>query len=135
MAIHVEGMAPYIEVFDMPVSLKFYREILGFKITGSSGEGDDVNWIMMQLNDVTLMLNTAYEKTNRPPTPDKMRTTGHADITFYFGCRDIDSLYTYLLEKGIELKKPKVTKYGWKAIYLTDPDGYKLCFHWPLSEL
>ncbi len=125
-------MAPYIQVFDMPVSLGFYRDVLGFKITGSSGEGDDVDWVMLQLNDIVLMLNTAYEKANRPAQPDIMRITGHSDITFYFGCRDTDALYTYLHDKGFNVKKPFITQYGWKALNLTDPDGYRLCFHWPV---
>jgi hypothetical protein len=31
---------------------------------------------------------------------------------------------------GITTKKPKVAPYGMKQLYLTDPDGYLLCFQW-----
>jgi glyoxylase I family protein len=68
MDIKIEGMAPLIQVFDMPVSLKFYRDILGFSIAMSSGEGDDddVDWVLLKLNNMELMLNTAYERGLRP---------------------------------------------------------------------
>jgi hypothetical protein len=40
----------------------------------------------------------------------------------------------FLLSKGIDVHKPEVTGYGWKAITLIDPDGYQLCFQWPLKH-
>jgi glyoxylase I family protein len=130
-ALNLQGMAPYLQVYDMPVSLQFYRDVLGFTVTQSSGEGDDVDWVLLQLNEITLMLNTAYEKQNRPEAWDLDRWKGHKDVTLYFGCPDVDGTYTQLLQRGIELKKPVITGYGWKALNLSDPDGYRLCFHWP----
>ena len=132
--INLQGMAPLFQVFDMPISLKFYRDILGFKIAQTSGEGDDVDWVLLQLNDMELMLNTAFEKDRRPAAPDIDRLKAHLDTTLYFGCPDVDETYTILLSKGLTLDKPIKTGYGWKAIYLTDPDGYYLCFHWPIKE-
>ena len=131
----IKGMAPYIEVFDMPASLHFYRDILGFELKMSSGEGDDVDWVLLELNNIQLMLNTAYERTKRPAQPDQTRIKGHKDMTFYFGCPDVDALYHYLLVKNVSVKKePHITIYGWKAIHLRDPDEYGLCFHWPLDN-
>jgi glyoxylase I family protein len=126
----IYGMAPYIEVFDMPASLHFYRDIIGFEKKMSSGEGDDVDWVLLDLNGAILMLNTAYEKANRPAQPDPVRTRGHRDICFYFDS-DIEALYQYFLNKGLDIKPPIITGYGWKAISLNDPDGYGLCFHHP----
>lgn len=131
----IMGLAPLIQVFDMPLSLKFYRDLLGFKITASSGESDDVDWVLLKLNDTELMLNTAYEKLNRPLKPDTVRIAAHADTTLYFGCPDTDALYEHLQNKNFSVNKPQITQYSWKALNLTDPDGYGLCFHWPLEEL
>jgi hypothetical protein len=36
MPIKVEGLAPLIQVFDMPTSVAFYREILGFAVVNQS---------------------------------------------------------------------------------------------------
>ena len=39
MAIEVQGVAPMVQVFDMPRSIRFYRDLLGFTVTGKS-EGE-----------------------------------------------------------------------------------------------
>jgi glyoxylase I family protein len=135
MPINIQGMAPLLQVFDMPTSIKFYRDILGFAVVGSSGTGDDVGWVLLRLNNTELMLNTAYERHERPASPDHIRIAAHADTSIYFGCPDTDAACNYLYAHGINVKKPIITKYGWKALYLTDPDGYSLCFHWPLQDM
>ncbi len=126
----IKGMAPYIEVFDMPLSLRFYRDLLGFSMVASSGEGDDVDWVLLQLENAQFMLNTAYEKSDRPKEPDPTRIRWHQDVCFYFNCSDIDGLYKYLMERDIHIQKePHITSYGWKAMNARDPDGYGICFH------
>jgi len=132
--VKIEGLAPLLQVFDMPASLKFYRDILGFKIVMSSEESDESNWVLLKLNDMELMLNTAYEREYRPESPDANRVAAHNDTSLYFGCPDIDALYEHLKNNGVELNKPEITPYNWKAIHLKDPDGYGLCFHWPLPN-
>jgi glyoxylase I family protein len=134
MTINLKGIAPLLQVFDMPTSLRFYRDSLGFKIIESSGEGDDVNWVLLSLNDIEIMLNTAYEKHARPLAPDLNRKSVHSDTILYFGCPDIENTYTILINKGVEIQRPTTTGYGWKALNLYDPDGYHLCFHWPLEK-
>jgi catechol 2,3-dioxygenase-like lactoylglutathione lyase family enzyme len=74
-----------------------------------------------------LMLNTAYEHDERPPTPDGSRVTAHGDTAFFFGCRDLDAAYTYLRAKGISVQPPLIAHYGMKQLYLRDPDGYGIC--------
>lgn len=126
-----QGMAPLLQVFDMPTSLHFYRDVLQFQVLQSSGEGDDVDWVLLQQSSVEIMLNTAHEKEHRPLMPDTQRNKAHADISMHFGCPEIERLYDYLVEKGIQVTKPEITGYGWKALNVVDPDGYQLCFHWP----
>lgn len=133
-AVKIEGMAPLIQVFDMPVSLKFYRDLLGFLVAMSSGEGDDVDWVLLRLNDIELMLNTAYERDFRPLKPDADRIAAHGDLTLYFGCPDTDALYEHLHTNNIAVNKPEITQYNFKALTIKDPDGYLLCFHWPLPN-
>jgi catechol 2,3-dioxygenase-like lactoylglutathione lyase family enzyme len=36
MAIEIRGMAPLLQVFDMPTSIKFYRYVLGFEVVKTS---------------------------------------------------------------------------------------------------
>jgi len=132
--ISIQGLAPLLQVFDMPVAIHFYRDLLGFTITGTSPalseNPDHVNWCMLDLNGATIMLNTAYDPEDQPDSPDPARWSGHQDTGIFFGCPDVDGAYQYLVSKGLTLNPPKVAPYGMKQLSLTDPDGYGLCFQW-----
>jgi len=131
MPIQVQGLAPLIQVFDMPTSIGFYRDKLGFSVAATSQPGDDCDWALLKVDGTELMLNTAYEKEHRPVTPDPARIAAHEDTALFFGCRDVDGAYAHLRAMGVEANPPKVAPYGMKQLYLTDPDGYVICFQWP----
>jgi hypothetical protein len=80
MALLIQGVAPLIQVFDMPTSLQFYRDQIGFTVTQTSPQlsenPDDVNWAMLQLADVTVMLNTAYEPEHRQRSRSRSASAG-----------------------------------------------------------
>lgn len=133
MVIDVRGLSPLLEVFDMPTSLAFYRDKVGFRITGDSGQGDESGWVMLELGDSTIMLNTAYDDGERPETPDPARAAAHSDTCIYFGCPDPDAAYEYLKGQGVILDPPANAPYGMRQLYLSDPDGYNLCFQWPVK--
>ena len=134
MAIEVQGVAPLVQVFDMPRSIHFYRDLLGFKITGRSKEKsrdpDDVDWAMLQLSSATIMLNTAYDPEEVPAQPDSSRWSGHQDTCLYFGCPDVEGAYQHFLLKGLQPDPPLVAWYGMKQLFLKDPDGFGICFQW-----
>jgi len=130
----VHGVAPLLQVFDMPTSLRFYRDVLGFKVWGSSAPGDDCGWCGLRLNGSELMLNTAYDADQRPAVPDAARTAAHEDTCLFFGCEDLDGAYRHLQDHSIEAKPPKVAYYGMRQLWFKDPDGYGLCFQWPATH-
>lgn len=131
MGYRLEGVTALLEVFDMPSSIRFYRDVLGFEVAMSSGEGDDVGWALLQRDEARLMLNSAFEsKDERPPEPVPARKAAHADTILYFGCRDVDAVYEDLRSRGLDLAPPKVQSYGMKQLSLHDPDGYGICFQW-----
>ncbi|HSZ85339.1 MAG TPA: VOC family protein [Puia sp.] len=134
-SLKIYGIAPLLQVFDMPTSLVFYRDKLGFKINLQSEpeKGDDCNFVYLKMDEIELMLNTQYEKKNRPNAPDESRIRAHNDTVLYFGCADIDALYKKFRAVGLEMKEPAITQYNFKAIHFSDPDGYGLCFHWPVK--
>jgi len=134
MALDTRGLSPLLSVFDMRKAIHFYRDQLGFTITATSpalsDDPDHVNWATLQLNDATLMLNTAYDPEDQPVAPDAARWSGHTDTCLYFGCPDVDGAYAFLCSRGLAVNPPKVAPYGMKQLYLNDPDGYGLCFQW-----
>lgn len=134
MPINAQGLTPLIEVFDMPTSVAFYRDVIGFEVVMQSRPGDSFDWGLLRMGDAELMLNTAYEADHRPPTPDRPRWAGHSHTTLYFYCPNLDEAYEYLRSKGIAAEKPVVRDYGMKQLSVTDPDGYGLCFQHPADK-
>lgn len=122
-----------LQVHDMSVALDFYQQ-LGFKVIDFAPSLELCEWCLMKVNDVELMLNTIYEKDERPQQRDMLRNAWHGDVVIYFGCPDLPGLYRELTAKGICVQAPQLTGYGFNAINLTDPDGYQLCFHWPIQN-
>jgi glyoxylase I family protein len=133
MAIEVRGVAPLFQVFDMPTSIAFYRDVLGCEVVSISQPGPVFDWALLRLNGVELMLNTAYESDQRPAAPDGKRVAAHDDTCLYFGAPDVDAVYAHLCAKGVAVEPPRVARYGMKQLYVHDPDGYNLCFQWPVD--
>lgn len=131
LAIPIRGFAPLLEVFDMPRSITFYRDILSFEVVSTSAPGDHFDWALLRRDGVELMLNTAYEAHERPPAPDPVRVAAHFDLALFFGCPDVDGAYAYLRSLGVDAEAPVTQAYGMRQVYLTDPDGFRLCFQWP----
>jgi glyoxylase I family protein len=127
MTVDLKGMTPLLSVFDMPRSLTFYRDVLGFEVITDSGNGDNSSWVRLRKEGFELMLNDQYEPGHVPANPPPERTKWHHDTCLYFGA-DPDAVFEYLLSKGIDLKPPKDAPYGMRQLYLNDPDGYNLCF-------
>lgn len=134
MAIEVRGICPLLQVYDMPASVRFYRDGLGFEVKSTSqglGGADRFHWVLLRHGETELMLNTAYEfDDERPAVQDAGRLKGHGDTCLYIACPDVDGAYEELRARGIIVAKPKVAWYGMKQMYLKDPDGFGICFQW-----
>lgn len=134
-----DGLCPLLQVFDMPTSVKFYREVLGFELVGNapivhSPQGDYFHWCMLRRGTTTIMLNTAYDEGERPPAPDPARFAAHSDTALFFGCPDVDAAFNYLLPFGVNvLEKPITTQYNMRRFTIADPDGYNLSFQGPVK--
>ena len=132
MTLRVGGFATLIQVFDMPTSLVFYRDVLGFHVISDAPADGQCDWAWLRSGDSELMLNTAYEAEDRPPAPDPARIRAHADTALFFGCDDVDAVYAHLRARQIAAREPLVTSYGMKQVYLKDPDGYEICLQQPV---
>jgi len=133
MALDTNGMAPLLQVYDMPEALAFYRDVLGFEVVSASPETDTPegrfsHFMWLRLGPADVMLNSAYDEGERPPARDGAQQRWHGDTRLYFGVADADAVYEELKSKLPNLKPPKNAPYGMRQLYLKDPDGYELCF-------
>lgn len=131
--IAIRGLCPLLQVFDMPTSLPFYRDVLGFSEVSKSGSGDDVHWAWLRHGAAEVMLNTAYDDGQRPAAADPARVAAHADTGLFMSCEDLDGAYAYLVSQGVTARPPRIAPYGMTQLFAIDPDGYELCFQWPLA--
>jgi glyoxylase I family protein len=137
MSLDLRGLCPLLQVFDMPASLAFYRDVLGFQIVQAApprpeGHTDNFGWVWLRRGDAELMLNTAYDPdAARPTIPDPDRMAAHEDTALFMGCADLDGAARHLGDLGVRFTAPTVTGYGMRQLYLKDPDGFNLCLQWP----
>lgn len=133
MTIVTDGMAPLLQVYDMPEALAFYQGVLGFEIVDASPvvdtpEGRFSHWMWLRLGPAHVMLNTAYDEGERPSARVETQQRWHNDVCLYFTCADVDAVHETLRSRIPDLKPPKDVPYGMRQLYLRDPDGYNLCF-------
>jgi len=132
MAIDVESGVTLLAVYDVPTSIAFYRDVLGFEVIQTSTPFDDAKdnygWAMLRKNFAYLMLNNMYEDNIRPEEPDASRSSHHGDTTIYFACGDVDAAADFLRSKGVTVHGPMDTHYGMRQVRILDPDGYGLVF-------
>ena len=128
----LDRLTTLLEVFDMPRSITFYRDALGFQVVHTSQPGSEFNWALLAREGAALMLNTAYDEGERPAEPEPERVEAHADTALFFGCKDLDGAYEHLLKIGLPVREPTVTRYGMRQVWLEDPDGFRICLQCPV---
>ncbi|HLZ73573.1 VOC family protein [Phenylobacterium sp.] len=131
------GVTPYFEVFDMTASVAFYCDLLGFRVVFASpevetAEGRFSHFVRLGLGGLDLMLNTAYDANERPPTRSEPRWAGCRHTHLYLDCDDVPALYAEMTARGLQAEPPAPTQYGYLAFHARDPDGFRLVFHQPL---
>ena len=47
MAIAVRGVCPLIQVFDIPTSIRFSRDLLGFEVLRAAEPGNHFGWALL----------------------------------------------------------------------------------------
>jgi len=116
-AIEVKDLCTLMSVWDMPTTVRFYRELLGFEIVNRSPayateDGEELfHWCMMRAGDSYIMLNTEYDEGERPAERPRQGEPRFG-TWFFYDCPDVDGAYEKLKAAGVACKPPSLTKYG-----------------------
>jgi catechol 2,3-dioxygenase-like lactoylglutathione lyase family enzyme len=105
-----------LKVRNMQTSVKFYRDILGFKLL-YGGENDNFTSFL-----------TAEDQYLNLEEGESASRWGR--IIFYVD--DVDAYYAHLKANGFDPEKPADATWGERYFHVFDPDGHELSFARPL---
>jgi lactoylglutathione lyase len=108
---------PILEVSDVPRSLRFYTELLGFRVTFSF-DGDDGQPVFasLELEDGTKLAIGG---------PKEQVESGSVAIWLY--ADDVDAEVAELRRAGVEvIAEPEDKPWGERVASVSDPDGYTI---------
>jgi len=128
----VSGIAPLFIASNVPASLAFYRDRLGFDVTFQGPEPDDIFFGIVQRGGAMIM----FKDVGVDPLPNNTRTVkkGIARWDAYLHVPDPDALAAEFSARNVSFFEPlKDTDDGLRGFELADIDGYVLFFGRPRS--
>ena len=125
--MRLQQTVPLLLVSNIAQSNSFYCDRLGFESTRTWEPQGELNWCWLQHDDAALMLQQANEE-DPPPT------AWGKGMTLFFICDDVDALFSTVSERGAVATEPADAFYGMRQTFVTDPDGYQLCFEQPTAD-
>jgi catechol 2,3-dioxygenase-like lactoylglutathione lyase family enzyme len=116
-----EYLHPVLSVSDLPASITFYADQLGFSVGFTAGDPLEIAGMNMGFGSLHLRRGT--------PSP--------AGAAVYLVVDDVDALYEHQRGKGVAIASaPSNKPYGLREYQVQDLDGYTLFFaqHVPATE-
>ena len=123
----ISGIAPFFIVRDVPTSLAFYRDRLGFEITYQGPEPDDIFFGIVCRGGAEILMKAV----GVPPVPNYTRDIqqGIARWDAFVSVPDPDVLAAEFAARGVEFFVAlQDTEDGLRGFELKDADGYILFF-------
>ena len=130
-------MTPNFSVRDVGESVKFYQDILGFKLDMAVQDGTTTI-----KNEISNKLDYAYAMVSRDEVyvmflksdsfqddiPLLKGVPQGASVLFYIDVEDIDKVYEKINNRVKIIKDIETTWYGMREFYIKDCNGYILGF-------
>lgn len=126
----VGGVSPLFIVRDVPTTLEFYRDTLGFEITFQGPEPDDIFFGIVQRGGAMLM----FKAIGVEPIPAHTRDIGKGNVRWdaYIYVPDPDALAEEFASRDVEFAAAlEDTHDGLRGFEIKDADGYVLFFGRP----
>ena len=129
----ISAISPFFIVRDVPSSLAFYRDRLGFEITFQGPAPDDIFFGIVRRGGAQILLKAV----GVAPVPNCTRDIqqGIARWDAFVGVPDPDALAAEFAARNVEFSEPlQDTDDGLRGFELKDADGYVLFFGRPSSR-
>ncbi len=118
---NIRQTVPFFMVKDIQLSIQFYVNGLGCKMTNSWIDEGKLKWCWLRLEEAAIMLQELNEKSDL-----RNKKLGEG-IEICFISEDALKFYTEITSRGLTPDEPFVGNNMW-VVSLKDPDGYRLCF-------
>ena len=128
----ISGIAPFFIVKDVPATLAFYRDRLGFEVAFQGPEPNDIFFGIVRRGAAMIM----FKAVGVDPVPNCTRDVkqGIARWDAYLNVPDPDALAAEFASRHVELSEPlKDTDDGLRGFELKDINGYIMFFGRPRS--
>lgn len=112
-----------IYVKDVERGMRFYRDLLGFKLIEDFRYEGTAVYARMHApgGDGTIALHQAGANTS----------VSSDGVRLYFEVPELDDFCRKLQQKGFYITKmPQMMPWGWRHAYLNDPDGHEISLYW-----
>lgn len=126
----ISGISPFFIVNDVPTSLSFYRDQLGFEVTFQGPEPDDIFFGIVRRGGAQILMKAI----GVAPVPNHTRDVkqGIARWDAFVIVPDPDALAAEFAARDVKFFQPlKDTHDGLRGFEITDADGYLLFFGRP----
>ena len=123
------GIAPFFIVADVPATLAFYRDMLGFEVTFRGPSPDDEFFGIVRRGGAMIMFKQlGVGEINVEPTPNYGREPAHS-WDAYVDVSDPDALAAEFASRRVAFAVPlQDPEDGLRGFEVTDIDGYGLFF-------
>ena len=123
----ISGISSFFIVSDVPLSLAFYRDRLGFEITFQGPAPDDVFFGIVRRGGAQILLKAVGVAPMPNYTRDVKKGIARWDAFLYVP--DPDALAAEFASRNVAFSEPlKDTHDGLRGFELKDADGYVLFF-------
>lgn len=123
----IRCIAPSFIVRNVPATLAFYRDLLGFEITYQGPEPDDIFFGIVERGAAMIM----FKAVGVDPLPNVKRHDW-ARWDAYIGVPNPDALAAEFASRNVEFSEPlKDTNDGLRGFEIKDVNGYTLFFGRP----
>lgn len=125
-SLHGRTLGASLTVNDIPTSLTWYRDIVGFTVERNYEREGKLMAVALQAGDIRLLL------TQDDGAKGKNRVKGEGFSIQITTDQDIDEIANGIKARGGKLEsEPETSRFGMRAFRLRDPDGFKLVISSP----
>lgn len=112
-------ITPMLGVADPERTVAFYRDCLGFSVTGEHRHQDRLTWANLSREGAELMITGPISALQRESAREYLGC-----VMLYLYVEDVRAFREECVARGVDVSEPVQRFYGLLECELRDPDGY-----------